>query len=113
MSFWEKWYWANYLRGTNPITSFIGGLIKGIWIPILISIILCFLTDPQWNHAAGMKDWSPIAYTQWFFYCWGCVFYGIAHCLGELISYIWNSFGEFGVFCRQVFWLGGPHNPGN
>ena len=44
MGFFEKWYWANYLKGTNPVTAFIGGLIKGFWIPLVAIGIFCLLT---------------------------------------------------------------------
>jgi hypothetical protein len=75
MSFWDRWYWANYLKGTNPITTFIRGLIFGIWIPPMLSAVLFFFMDPQWRRHESMAQWNPIEYVKFYWAFWGIIFY--------------------------------------
>lgn len=108
MSFWEKWYWVNYLRGTNPITTFISELIYGLWIPITCFLIFCFVTDPQWAHVEGMTSWSP----RWYLWYVHYEAYGIitilSKCFWEYVSFAWNHMGTIGRFWRHVMWLDHP-----
>jgi len=64
MTFWEKWYWANFVRGTNPITRFIWGLIVGIWIPLAALAIFCLLTGIPYFWFLGQ-----IVSTFWDYLC--------------------------------------------
>ena len=110
MNFLEKWYWANYIKGTNPITSFVGGLVSGFWIPVVLSAIFCFLIDPQWRHIQGMAQWNPFAYVHFYILFWREVFYAFGKCANENATYFWSHTGEIAKFVRQVLWLDGPHS---
>jgi len=105
MNFFEKWYWVNYLKGTNLITTFIKGLIFGFWIPIVLSAIFCFFIDPQWKHIEGMAQWSPIAYAHFYFWFWKIVFYAFGKCGRDYAVYFWTHTGEIAKFVRRVFML--------
>jgi hypothetical protein len=104
MKFWEKWYWATYIRGENPILSFIGGLIKGFWIPIVVSAIFCLLTDPQFK-SHSLNQFDVGAYVAYYCYFWKVVFYAIyKHTVGYLV-YAWQHWDEVVNFVRRVLWL--------
>lgn len=107
-SFWEKWYWANFLRGTNPVTTFISGLIRGLWIPLVLSAIFCFVTDPQWNHAEGMGGWSIAKYLHYFYYFWHGVISITFHWLHVYWNYFWEHMGSAGRWIRHMLWLDKP-----
>jgi len=105
MSFWDRWYWANYLKGTNPITTLIRGLVYGFWIPILASAILCFFIDPQWRHVEGMAQWSPLGYVRFYCYFWGIVFYTCWRYACFYASFFWNDTGSIAAFVRRVIFM--------
>ena len=90
MGFGEKWFWATYVRGQNPITAFIMWLIKGVWIPIGLSLVFCLLNDTN------------------FFYFWHVVFYAIFHFFWYYITWLWTHFGEVQHWVRHVLWLDHP-----
>ena len=108
MKFWEKWYWANYIRGTNPITTFISGLFQGLWIPILVSAIFCLVTDPQWQHVEGFSHWSFVGYYRYFCFFWHTVATVTCHYIYLYSKYAWDHMGEIGRFWRHVLWLDDP-----
>lgn len=108
MSFWEKWYWVNLLKGTNPVTTFIGGLIEGWWIAIILSLIFCFVTDPQWNSAEGMHGWSFVGYFHYYCYFWQGVWTVTTHYLHVYWDFFWNHMGSIGRFWRHVLFLDHP-----
>ena len=107
-SFWEKWYWANFVRGTNPVTTFIKGLIWGLWIPLVFSAIFCLFTDPQWNHKEAVTGWSPVAYAEYYGYFWKSVFQGVTHYLHVYWNFATQHFGYIVRFVRHVLWLDNP-----
>jgi len=105
MTFWEKWYWENFVRGTNPFTTFFWGLVSGLWIPIVLSAILCFFIDPQWQHHESMAQWNPIEFGCFYCWFWRIVFYTFGHYAWVYASYFWHHTGEIARFVRQVLWL--------
>jgi hypothetical protein len=108
MQFIEKWYWANFIRGTNPIMTFIGGLVYGFWIPLLLSAIFCLVTDPQWQHIEGFAHWSPLGYIHYYFFFWKTVITVTCHCIWLYATYAWEHMGAIGRFWRHVLWLDHP-----
>ncbi len=92
MSFFEKWYWANYIKGTSPIGSFMAGIVKGIWIPFLLLAIFCLFTG--FNYFFMLKaifyyfGGYTIIYIKYFFmhlsdiqcFCRGVVFGFLSNC---------------------------------
>lgn len=108
MSFWEKWYWANFVRGTNPVTTFIKGVIWGLWIPIVASLVFCLFTDPQWAGKESFLSWSPVAYAKYFGYFWHSVFTGIFHYLNVYATYAIQHFGSVVRWFRHLLWLDDP-----
>jgi hypothetical protein len=103
MNFWEKWYWANYLKGTNPITTFIRGLVFGIWIPFLLSAILCFFIDPQWKHKEGLAQWSLWEYIRFYGFFWKTIVFVTCQTIYQYATYAWNHMGTI-----ARFWQGHP-----
>ena len=110
MNFLEKWYWANYLKGTNPVTAFIRGIVFNLWIPVLASLILCFFIDTQWQHKDGMAQWSAVEYLRYWLYFWHVVFSVTWRCLYEYASYFWNHMGHISEFVHRVVF--GQPDPG-
>jgi len=108
MGFGEKWYWANFIRGTNPITTFISGLLFNLWIPIAASMVFCFLTDPQWAHTEGMSGWSMAGYFGYWLHCWYGIFSITYHTIILYWHYFWDHMGEVGKLFRSIFWLDHP-----
>jgi hypothetical protein len=108
VDFFEKWYWANYLKGTNPVTTFVRGLIFGLWIPILLSAIFCLLTDPQWQHKEGLGQFSLVAYGHYYLFFWRTVFYAIGHYTCLYATYAWDHMGSLVRWVRHLFWLDHP-----
>jgi hypothetical protein len=108
MTFLEKWYWANFIRGTNPVTTFAKGLVLGIWIPLLLSAIFCLLTDPQWNHKESISGFSFTAYGNYYVFFWKTVFQAIWHFTCLYASYLWNHMGSIVRWVRHLLWLDHP-----
>ncbi len=105
MQFIEKWYWANFIRGTNPFTTVVRGLIWGFWIPILAFAIFCFITDPQWKYAEGMAQWSPHGYFHYYVFFWKTVVTVTCQHIWQYATYAWEHSGAIGRFWRHVLWL--------
>jgi len=54
MNIFEKAFWFGTITGKNPITWFLVGLIKGIWIPFVLWGVFCLLTGiPYWESLIG------------------------------------------------------------
>jgi len=105
MKYWEKWYWATYIRGQNPISAFFWGLINGFWVPIVLSAIFCLITDPQFKHIHGFSQFSPTAYLTYYCFFWKTVITVCWHYLVEYTSFAWNHWDEVVGFARKVFWF--------
>jgi hypothetical protein len=108
MKFWEKWYWANYIRGTNPFKTFIRGLIAGWWIPLLLSAVFCLFTDPQWQHQESFLHFSIIEYLKYYCFFWKTVISVTCHFIYLYASYAWDHAGTIVRWFRHVLWLDDP-----
>lgn len=104
MGFGEKWFWATYIRGENPVVAFFVGLIKGIWIPIVVSAIFCLLTDPQFK-SHSLNHFSVTAYVSYYCFFWKTVISVCWQYTFGYIGYAWNHWDEVSAFVRRVLWL--------
>lgn len=108
MQFIEKWYWANFLKGTSPLRTLIGSLIAGWWIPIVVSAVFCLFTDPQWQHKEGFWGFSPIEYLKYYGFFWKTVATVSCHYIWLYLTYAWEHAGTIVRWFRHLLWLDDP-----
>jgi hypothetical protein len=104
MRFGEKWFWATYMRGENPISEFFWGILRGFWVPIVVSAVFCLFTDPQFKHHS-LNQFDVGAYVAYYCYFWKSVWQAIAHFTKEYVLFAWYHWDEVVNFARRVLWL--------